>query len=200
MKKIAYIPILMLLLLAGSSACAQSALYKAMLPIAKQTPKINVIYIPNYPIDKEMSVAVTLLQAEDSATFKLLMKTLLALPYTHDKTGQRNKNAQEFAALMNQLAANPGTCSESTKGKALGHISNMNLTITPVQDGENSTRRKTSFSTFRTDPLEGDKGFYEVFHSDSTLQIMVFHCPDNDMAARLFEHLLTKITDSLKKK
>ena len=59
-----------ILLLASTQLGAQTALYKAFLG----KNGINACCIPDYPIGDKTTVTVTLLQADDSATFKTLMR------------------------------------------------------------------------------------------------------------------------------
>lgn len=181
----------LILLLAHTSIHAQTAIYKAYV----DKPNINASCISNYPIGDNTTVTVTMLQAADSATFKALMKSLLTLPYTNDKSGKRNKSSKEFKEHLEHLSSNSGDISEPSIKKALGHITKMDMTVTMTAP---SSSNKCSFTSFRSDPLPGDNGLYEIFHSSGTRTILVFHCPDNEVAAQVTNHFIENIAQSLK--
>ena len=166
--------LLLPLLLSLSALHAQTALYRAY--VGK--PGVQASCIANYPIGGDTTVAVTMLQASDPATFKALMKSLLSLPYKGDHTGQRNGDTGEFTKTLQQF---PSTPSDSRKD------------IDHVGSPGSSATSKPSFNTFRTDPLPGDKGFYMIFHSSGTLTALVFHCESKDIASQITIHLIRKL-------
>ena len=187
MKKVLFA----ILLLVSTQLVAQTALYKAYLG----KKGINACCIPNYPIGDKMSVTVTILQADDSATFKTLMKSLKAMPYSKDKSGKRNKSANEFKQQLQRMAAGE----ENSELDVLRHLMSLDVNIETVITKSEFSKNKWSFTSFRADALQGDMGFYEVFHSTGTLTVLVFHCPDEDTAVKVLHHLLKQATLSVKK-
>lgn len=177
-----------ILLLASTQLGAQTALYKAFLG----KNGINACCIPDYPIGDKTTVTVTLLQADDSATFKTLMRSLKAMPYSKDKSGKRNKSANEFEQQLQRMAAGE----ENAEIDVLRHLMNLDVNIGATVTKSEISKNKWSFTSFRTDALRGDKGFYEVFHSTGTLTVLVFHCPDEDTVVKVFHHLLKQATRS----
>ena len=180
-----------IVLLVSTQLCAQTALYKAYLGKSG----INACCIPNYPIGDKATVTVTLLQADDSATFKSLMRSLKAMPYSKDKSGKRNKSANEFEQQLQRMAAGE----ENSEIDVLRHLMSLDVNIETAITKSEFSKNKWSFTSFRADALRGDKGFYEVFHSTGTLTVLVFHCPDEDTAVKVLYHLLKQATQSVKK-
>lgn len=180
-----------LLMLLSNILNAQTAIYKAYV----DKPNISASCLSNYPIGDNTTVAVTMLQADDSATFKNLMKSLVALPYHNDKSGKRNNSNKEFKKQLEHLSSNTNDINNQDIKKTVEHISKLDMTITPK-----AACNKRSFTTFRADPLPGDKGLYEIFHSSGTLTILVFHCPDYETAVQVTSYMIENIAQSLKKK
>lgn len=187
MKKIFFA----ILLLVSTQLVAQTALYKAYLG----KKGINACCIPNYSIGDKTTVTVTILQADDSATFKILMKSLKAMPYSKDKSGKRNKSANEFKQQLQRMAAGE----ENSELDVLRHLMSLDVNIETAITKSEFSKNKWSFTSFRADALQGDMGFYEVFHSTGTLTVLVFHCPDEDTAVKVLYHLLKQATQSVKK-
>ena len=79
-------------LLLGSHASAQTTLYKTYVG----RTGIKASCIENYPIGNGLKVTVTMLEANDSASFLHLKKSLKALPYSGTKSEKTNDSVDYY--------------------------------------------------------------------------------------------------------
>ena len=79
-------------LLLGSYASAQTTLYKTY--VGRMGIKASCI--ENYPIGNGLKVTVTMLEANDSASFHHLTKSLKALPYSGTKSEKTNDSVDYY--------------------------------------------------------------------------------------------------------
>lgn len=179
---------LLFLLLSGTLLCAQTALYKAYLG----KPNVNAVCIPNYPIGDHKTIPVTMLQADDTATFNNLIKSLKALPYTKDKTGKRNQTLDEFRQFDTQQSKGTSASDKMTMDWLIGNVSRVNATMSLGS-------HKISFTSFNADALPGDKGFYLIYCSSATLTVLVFHCIDRDDASEVLMYIISSLAQQVGK-
>ncbi len=160
--------ILIVLLCNTPAAIAQTALYKSYINHKGITPSC----IEQLPVGEGLSATVTMLEANDSASFRSLMSQLKALPYHKKKGGNW----------------------------PLGMIESANVDVTLVDDGSAhpATHSPVSLCFFCRDPLPGDNGQYLIYNSTDLMTVVVFHCPDNDVYAQVVRYVLQKTVEKAK--
>ena len=195
-------------LLLGSYASAQTTLYKTYVG----RTGIKASCIENYPIGNGLKVTVTMLEANDSASFHHLTKSLRALPYrgansvkTNDSVDshplQKNPpriGTKPIRALVHQLDSHPEfshvtTLEGSIATAFLGQMKNMDVKINLEKDSASASSKRARVLHIycrAADPLPGDKGMYLIYFSNDTMTALVFHCPNNEVYAQSVKYVL----------
>ena len=195
-------------LLLGSHASAQTTLYKTYVG----RTGIKASCIENYPIGNGLKVTVTMLEANDSASFHHLTKSLRALPYrgansvkTNDSVDSHplKKNPPRIGNkpirdLVHELDSTPEfshvtTLEGSIATAFLGQMKNMDVKINLEKDSASASSKRARVLHIycrAADPLPGDKGMYLIYFSNDTMTALVFHCPNNEVYAQSVKYVL----------
>ena len=165
-------------MLLGSHSAAQTTLYKTH--VGRKGIKASCI--ENYPIGNGMKVTVTMLEAQDSATFHRLMHSLKALPYNADKSNTKSA-VDEFLRSLDS-----SSIEESALSNLLSHVKNvdMKVNVDTARDG----KRWKGLSLHCADPLPGDVGLYLIYNSDDMMTALIFHCPSDAVYAQTVRYVL----------
>ena len=172
-------------MLLGSHAAAQTSLYKTYVG----RTGIKASCIENYPIGNGMKVTVTMLEAQDSATFHRLMRSLNALPYNSDKAKQSAKTKGGKRVTVETLSnLDSLTLEESALNSLLSHVKKMDVKVNvdTARDG----KRWKGLSLHCADPLPGDVGLYLIYNSDDMMTALIFHCPSDAVYAQTVRYVL----------
>ena len=195
-------------LLLGSYASAQTTLYKTYVG----RTGINASCIENYPIGNGLKVTVTMLEANDSASFHHLTKSLRALPYSGANSVKTNDSVDSHPLKKNpprignkpirdfvhELDSTPEfshvtTLEGSIATAFLGQMKNMDVKINLEKDSASASSKRARVLHIycrAADPLPGDKGMYLIYFSNDTMTALVFHCPNNEVYAQSVKYVL----------
>lgn len=195
-------------LLLGSHASAQTTLYKTYVG----RTGIKASCIENYPIGNGLKVTVTMLEANDSASFHHLTKSLRALPYSGTKSEKTNDSVDSHPLkknpprignkpirdLVHELDSTPEfshviTLEGSIATAFLGQMKNMDVKINLEKDSTKASSKQAKILHIycrAADPLPGDKGVYLIYFSDDTMTALVFHCPNDEVYAQSVKYVL----------
>ena len=127
---------LVALMACGLAACGQTGIYKHF---AKR-PNVRVYCVERYPLAVGDTACVTLLEANDSVTYKALRKELQAMPFTP------RKNYNLYVPFVNPLE------------------DSLRATVKPQHSD-----RKNSLEGFTLDGIDGDDGYTGKKSVNSTL-------------------------------
>ena len=191
-------------LLLGSHASAQTTLYKTYVG----RTGIKASCIENYPIGNGLKVTVTMLEANDSASFLHLKKSLKALPYSGTKSEKTNDSVDYYPLkksinkplrdYVHELDSTPefshvSTLEGSIATAFLGQMKNMDVKINLEKDSTKASSKQAKILHIycrATDPLPGDKGVYLIYFSEDTMTALVFHCPNDEVYAQSVKYVL----------
>ncbi len=191
-------------LLLGSYASAQTTLYKTYLG----RTGIKASCIENYPIGNGLKVTVTMLEANDSASFLHLKKSLKALPYSGSKSEKTNDSIDYYPLkksikkpvrdFVHVLDSTPGynhvsTLEGSIATAFLSQMKNMDVKINLEKDSTKASSKQAKILHIycrAADPLPGDKGVYLIYFSEDTMTALVFHCPNDEVYAQSVKYVL----------
>lgn len=195
-------------LLLGSHASAQTTLYKTYVG----RTGIKASCIENYPIGNGLKVTVTMLEANDSASFHHLTKSLKALPYSGANSVKTNDSVDSHPLkknpprignkpirdLVHELDSTPEfshvtTLEGSIAIAFLGQMKNMDVKINLEKDSASASSKRARVLHIycrAADPLPGDKGMYLIYFSNDTMTALVFHCPNNEVYAQSVKYVL----------
>ena len=195
-------------LLLGSHASAQTTLYKTYVG----RTGIKASCIENYPIGNGLKVTVTMLEANDSASFHHLTKSLRALPYSGANSVKTNDSVDSHPLkktpprigkkpvrdMMHELDSTPEfshvtTLEGSIATAFLGQMKNMDVKINLEKDSASASSKRARVLHIycrAADPLPGDKGMYLIYFSNDTMTALVFHCPNNEVYAQSVKYVL----------
>ena len=191
-------------LLLGSYASAQTTLYKTY--VGRMGIKASCI--ENYPIGNGLKVTVTMLEANDSASFHHLTKSLKALPYSGTKSERTNDSVDYYPLkksinkplrdYVHELDSTPefshvSTLEGSIAAAFLGQMKNMDVKINLEKDSTKASSKQAKILHIycrAADPLPGDKGVYLIYFSDDTMTALVFHCPNDEVYAQSVKYVL----------
>lgn len=191
-------------LLLGSYASAQTTLYKTY--VGRMGIKASCI--ENYPIGNGLKVTVTMLEANDSASFLHLKKSLKALPYSGTKSEKTNDSVDYYPLkksinkplrdYVHELDSTPefshvSTLEGSIAAAFLGQMKNMDVKINLEKDSTKASSKQAKILHIycrAADPLPGDKGVYLIYFSDDTMTALVFHCPNDEVYAQSVKYVL----------
>ena len=191
-------------LLLGSYASAQTTLYKTY--VGRMGIKASCI--ENYPIGNGLKVTVTMLEANDSALFHHLTKSLKALPYSGAKSERTNDSVDYYPLkksinkplrdYVHELDSTPefshvSTLEGSIATAFLGQMKNMDVKINLEKDSASASSKRARVLHIycrAADPLPGDKGMYLIYFSNDTMTALVFHCPNNEVYAQSVKYVL----------
>ena len=191
-------------LLLGSYASAQTTLYKTY--VGRMGIKASCI--ENYPIGNGLKVTVTMLEANDSASFHHLTKSLKALPYSGTKSEKTNDSIDYYPLkksinkplrdYVHELDSTPefshvSTLEGSIAAAFLGQMKNMDVKINLEKDSTKASSKQAKILHIycrAADPLPGDKGVYLIYFSEDTMTALVFHCPNDEVYAQSVKYVL----------
>ena len=191
-------------LLLGSHASAQTTLYKTYVG----RTGIKASCIENYPIGNGLKVTVTMLEANDSASFHHLTKSLKALPYSGTKSEKANDSVDYYPLkksinkplrdYVHELDSTPEfshvfTLEGSIATAFLGQMKNMDVKINLEKDSTKASSKQAKILHIycrAADPLPGDKGVYLIYFSEDTMTALVFHCPNDEVYAQSVKYVL----------
>lgn len=195
-------------LLLGSHASAQTTLYKTYVG----RTGIKASCIENYPIGNGLKVTVTMLEANDSASFHQLTKSLKALPYSGAKSVKTNDSVDSHPLkknpprignkpirdLVHELDSTPefshvSTLEGSIATAFIGQMKNMDVKINLEKDSASASSKQARVLHIycrAADPLPGDKGMYLIYFSNDTMTALVFHCPNDEVYAQSVKYVL----------
>jgi hypothetical protein len=176
--------ILLVGLLLGSQAVAQTSLYKTYVG----RPGIKASCIENYPIGKGMKVTVTMLEARDSMAFRQLMRSLKAMPYNADKAKSDKSPKGKRVTVEYHDSWDSLALGESALNGILSHVKKMDMKVNvdTARDG----KQWRGLSLHCADPLPGDEGQYLIYNSDDMMTALVFHCPTEAVYAQTVRYVL----------
>ena len=203
-----WIYMLLVGLLLGSQASAQTTLYKKYVG----RTGINASCIEDFPIGNGLKVTITMLEARDSNAFHHLKKSLKALPYRGTKSEKTNDSVEYYPLkkslprignkpirdLVHELDSTPEfshvtTLEGSIATAFLGQMKNMNVKINLEKDSASASSKQSRVLHIycrAADPLPGDKGMYLIYFSDDTMTALVFHCPNDEVYAQSVKYVL----------
>ncbi len=191
-------------LLLGSHASAQTTLYKTYVG----RTGIKASCIENYPIGNGLKVTVTMLEANDSASFLHLKKSLRALPYSGAKTEKTNDTVEYYPLkqsikkpirnYVHELDSTPefshvSTLEGSIATAFISQMKNMDVKINVEKDSTKASSKQAKILHIycrAADPLPGDKGVYLIYFSEDTMTALVFHCPNDEVYAQSVMYVL----------
>jgi hypothetical protein len=195
-------------LLLGSSAAAQTTLYKTYLG----RTGINAACIEDFPIGNGLKVTITMLEARDTDAFHQLKKSLKALPYSGANSVKTNDSVDSHPLkknpprignkpirdLVHELDSTPEfshvtTLEGSIATAFLGQMKNMDVKINLEKDSTKASSKQAKILHIycrAADPLPGDKGVYLIYFSDDTMTALVFHCPNDEVYAQSVKYVL----------
>jgi hypothetical protein len=145
------------IMLFSFAASAQTGIYKHF---AKR-PGVRAYCVERYPLASGDSICVTLLEVDDSLTYKALRKELKSLPFTP------RKNYNLYVPLVSELE------------------DSLQTSIKP-----RDTKSKKSLEGFTADGLDGDKGFYMIYMPSDRYVILAFLCRGLDDLIKVNLHML----------
>ena len=148
---------LVALMACGLAACGQTGIYKHF---AKR-PNVRVYCVERYPLAVGDTACVTLLEANDSVTYKALRKELRAMPFTP------RKNYNLYVPFVNPLE------------------DSLRATVKPQHSD-----RKNSLEGFTLDGIDGDDGYYMVYCPSDRYVILAFLCKGIDDQIKVMFHML----------
>ena len=196
--------LILAILLCASRVGAQTTLYKTY--VGRMGIKASCI--ENYPIGKGLKVTVTMLEANDSASFLHLKKSLKALPYSGTKSEKTNDSVDYYPLkksinkplrdYVHELDSTPefshvSTLEGSIATAFLGQMKNMDVKINLEKDSTKASSKQAKILHIycrATDPLPGDKGVYLIYFSEDTMTALVFHCPNDEVYAQSVKYVL----------
>lgn len=191
-------------LLLGSYASAQTTLYKTYVG----RTGIKASCIENYPIGNGLKVTVTMLEANDSASFLHLKKSLKALPYSGTKSEKTNDTVEYYPLkksikkpirdYVHELDSTPEfshvcTLEGSIATAFISQMKNMDVKINVEKDSTKASSKQAKILHIycrAADPLPGDKGVYLIYFSEDTMTALVFHCPNDEVYAQSVKYVL----------
>lgn len=178
--------VLVLLVLLASSVCtfSQTALYKSYL----KQKGIRPSCIEDYPIGKELTVTVTMLEASQKSDFDKLLKRLHRLPTYTDRSG--------FKVMKKILFDTDSTDTLNIEDVMLFLGSLSSISMNGANDSNMTNAKHLTF--FRTRPKRGDSGSYLVWPSEETLTVLVFHCPNRAVYSQAVSYVFDRFYNSLK--
>lgn len=138
------------------AANSQTGIYKHF---ANRT-NVRAYCVERYPLAIGDTVCVTLLEVDDSLTYKALRKELKSLPFTPRK---------------NYNLCVPGMSNNDTP-----HIDKPRT----------ACESKKSLEGFTADGLDGDKGFYMIYMPSDRYVILAFLCRGLDDLIKVNLHML----------
>ena len=168
-------------LLLGSHASAQTTLYKTYVG----RTGIKASCIENYPIGKGLKVTVTMLEANDSASFLHLKKSLKALPYSGTKSEKTNDSVDYYPLKKSINKPLRDYVHELDSTPEFSHVSTLEGSIATAFLGQ-----ILHIYCRAADPLPGDKGVYLIYFSEDTMTALVFHCPNDEVYAQSVKYVL----------
>lgn len=136
---------------------AQTGIYKHF---AKRS-NVRVYCVERYPLAVGDTACVTLLEANDSVTYKALRKELQAMPFTP------RKNYNLYVPFVNPLE------------------DSLRATVKPQHSD-----RKSSLEGFTLDGIDGDDGYYMVYCPSDRYVILAFLCKGIDDQIKVMFHML----------
>ena len=148
---------LVALMACGLAACGQTGIYKHF---AKR-PNVRVYCVERDPLAVGDTACVTLLEANDSVTYKALRKELRAMPFTP------RKNYNLYVPFVNPLE------------------DSLRATVKPQHSD-----RKSSLEGFTLDGIDGDDGYYMVYCPSDRYVILAFLCKGIDDQIKVMFHML----------
>lgn len=154
MKRILLLISIMLLCFAANS---QTGIYKHY---ANRT-NVRAYCVERYPLAIGDTLCVTLLEVDDSLTYKALRKELKSLPFTP------RKNYNLYVPLVSEIE------------------DSLQTSIKP-----RDTKSKKSLEGFTADGLDGDKGFYMIYMPSDRYVILAFLCRGLDDLIKVNLHML----------
>ena len=169
-----------LALLATYKLSAQTALYKKFVDL----PSITATCIENYPIGNKTTATITMLVAQDSMTYRYLMKTLVSLPYKNDKTGERYQYYKPFNDKFHIIKEIQRASKDTLQKEKpsiqmfLESVKRMEINVSKKEDNPNKKPTTVQFTSLRADALPGDNGTYLISGSPQEMTVLVFLCPD----------------------
>ena len=196
--------LILAILLCASRVGAQTTLYKTY--VGRMGIKASCI--ENYPIGKGLKVTVTMLEANDSASFLHLKKSLKALPYSGTKSEKTNDSVDYYPLkksinkplrdYVHELDSTPefshvSTLEGSIATAFLGQMKNMDVKINLEKDSTKASSKQAKILHIycrAADPLPGDKGVYLIYFSEDTMTALVFHCPNDEVYAQSVKYVL----------
>ena len=191
-------------LLLGSQASAQTTLYKSYVSRAG----INASCIEDYPIGNGLKVTITMLEARDTTAFHHLKKSLKALPYSGSKSEKTNdsvdyyplkkslkKPIRDFVHVLDSTPefSHVTTLEGSIATVFLSKMKNMDVKINLENDSTKASSKQAKILHIycrAADPLPGDKGVYLIYFSEDTMTALVFHCPNDEVYAQSVKYVL----------
>ena len=148
---------LVALMACGLAACGQTGIYKHF---AKRS-NVRVYCVERYPLAVGDTACVTLLEVNDSVTYKALRKELQAMPFTP------RKNYNLYVPFVNPLE------------------DSLRATVKPQHSD-----RKSSLEGFTLDGIDGDDGYYMVYCPSDRYVILAFLCKGIDDQIKVMFHML----------
>ena len=145
------------IMLFGLAVNAQTGIYKHF---AKR-PNVRVYCVERYPLAMGDTACVTLLEANDSVTYKALRKELKAFPFTP------KKNYNLYVPFVNPLE------------------DSLSAKIKPQHRD-----RKNSLEGFTLDGIDGDDGYYMVYCPSDRYVILAFLGKGIDDQIKVMFHML----------
>ena len=136
---------------------AQTGIYKHF---AKRS-NVRVYCVERYPLAVGDTACVTLLEANDSVTYKALRKELQAMPFTP------RKDYNIYVPFVNPLE------------------DSLRATVKPQHSD-----RKNSLEGFTLDGIDGDNGYYMVYCPSDRYVILAFLCKGIDDQIKVTFHML----------
>ena len=196
--------LILAILLCASRVGAQTTLYKTY--VGRMGIKASCI--ENYPIGNGLKVTVTMLEANDSASFLHLKKSLKALPYSGTKSEKTNDSVDYYPLkksinkplrdYVHELDSTPefshvSTLEGSIATAFLSQMKNMDVKINLEKDSTKASSKQAKILHIycrAADPLPGDKGVYLIYFSEDTMTALVFHCPNDEVYAQSVKYVL----------
>ena len=136
---------------------AQTGIYKHF---AKRS-NVRVYCVERYPLAVGDTACVTLLEANDSVTYKALRKELQAMPFTP------RKDYNIYVPFVNPLE------------------DSLRAIVKPQHSD-----RKNSLEGFTLDGIDGDNGYYMVYCPSDRYVILAFLCKGIDDQIKVTFHML----------
>ncbi|MBQ8703734.1 MAG: hypothetical protein IJ524_05115 [Bacteroidales bacterium] len=160
---------LVLLLLSTVTINAQTGLYKRY----ATRPDVQAYCVERYPLNCGDSVCVTLLQTDDSAVYRTLLRELHDLPY-----------APKRLRMNGTIRTTP---SDSTTQKMPEDMAQQ------IKQKADSTamlwRERKHLVIFNADGLPGDKGYYAIYYPSDRMVVLAFLVTSDEEALKIAGHM-----------